>query len=366
MTSVSLSVGYHLLLLPPLIYFVKRFNLKKLPASAWFLLALSLVMLISILVNQDSISHPIKNILKLRYYFFGVFAILPLNYYLNEYLSTSEKMKVVTRGLLVLMVSSAVADLLGLVGFFTGFHPWVDRETYSRNGGVLGRVMTYGHAVAWLSVLWLGLWVEARNRLAILSSRILTSLLGLSFLGLYSTHTRGAWIAFITGCLVLKRRFAVIFLVLFLVVGGSAWYLDPHFFQQRLIRENSNGERMGSWMGAWKAFQEKPFLGHGFLNFGPHSIAIKKRYDLPHAEFEGHAHQEFLEILATTGIFGGVLFLFWMGFWIFEMRQRKDAVGRIVLALISAFLVSGLTQVTLTDGQNAFFVMAFYTLSHVL
>lgn len=366
MTSVSLSIGYQILLLPPLVYFFKKFEFRDLPKSAWCLLGLNLVMLLSILVNLDTIAHPVKNIIKLRYYIWGALAILPLRYYLNDVLKAPQKNKLLKQALIVLMVFSAMADLLGLIGYFTGFHPWSEKGDFGRNGGVLGRVMTYGHASAWLGVFWAGLWSELKKRSELVSPRILLGLLGLSFLGLYTTHTRGAWLAFLAGCLVLKRKLAVGFLILFFVAGGSAWILNPEFFTSRLIREGSNGQRIGSWVGAWKAFQEKPLLGYGFLNFGPQSVTIKTKYQAPHAYFEGHAHQEFLEMLATTGLLGGTLFLGWLGFWIVEMRQRKDAVGRVVLALITAFIVSGLTQVTLTDGQNAFFIMAIYTFSHVL
>lgn len=366
MTSVSLSIAYQILLLPPLVYFFKKFEFRNLPKSAWCLLGLNLVMLLSILVNLDTIAHPFKNIIKLRYYVWGALAILPLRYYLNDVLKAPEKNKILQQALIVLMVFSAVADLLGLIGYFTGFHPWLQKDDHGRNGGVLGRVMTYGHASAWLGVFLAGLWSAMKKRSEIVSPRILLGLLGLSFFCLYTTHTRGAWLAFLAGCLVLKRKLAVGFLILFLVVGGSAWILNPEVFQSRLIREGSNGQRIGSWVGAWKAFQEKPLLGYGFLNFGPQSVIIKTKYQAPHAYFEGHAHQEFLEMLATTGLLGGALFLGWLGFWISEMRQRKDAVGRVVFALITAFLVSGLTQVTLTDGQNAFFIMAIYTFSQVL
>jgi O-antigen ligase len=148
--------------------------------------------------------------------------------------------------------------------------------------------------------------------------------------------------------------------------AGLLSFKDPKFITNQIVRVDSNEERLGCWLAALKAVEEKPLLGYGYLNFEPNSRAIKERYHLPRPEFGGHAHNDLLEILATSGLLGGACFLLWICLWFQELLRRKDISTQLVIPILVGFLASGLTQVTFNDGENIFFFMLVYALSMVL
>jgi len=367
LTSISLMAGFHLLLIPTILFYAPKYNWKKFPKSGWALLTLSVVLILSVLVNHGLVAKPIKNIFKVKYYLLGALSIIPLDYYFNQYLNPEKRDRVLKKLWVILLVSSSLATLSGLVGYFTGFNPLrMVKVQNARNGGVFGMLMTYGHSIAWLSVLSVASCVHSRKVEKFISSRWLFMSTSISLIGLFTSHVRGAWIAFFAGCAFINKKITAVLLGLCLLGVVGAQVYNPNFFETQILRKTSNEERVGSWLAAIKAFEEKPVLGYGYLNFEPYSREIKERYHLPAAYFGGHTHNDTLEILATSGALGVICFILWVGFWILETLRRKDLGTKLVIPFIVAFLASGLTQVTFNDGENAFFLMIVYALSVVL
>ncbi len=367
LTSISLMSGFHLLMAPAILFYLPKYRWKKFPKSGWALLFFSLSLVLSVLFNASDFSIPMKSILKTKYYWIGALSIVPFSFYFQEYLSSERKNKMLKELLWTLLVSASVATVSGLIGYYTGYNPLrMATVSSARNGGLFGMVMTYGHSIAWLSLGVAALAFQSEKVKHLISLRWLIFFLCIFLFGLFTSHVRGAWIAFLAGCLVIHRKLTVFGVLLLMVcVGGLSIYRSD-FMEQQIIRRGSNEERLGCWLGAIKAFQEKPVLGWGYLNYEPHSKSIKQKYGLPHPEFGGHAHNDFLEILATSGVLGGISFLAWIFLWLREIKMRKDLGTSLVTPLWVAFLVSGLTQVTFNDGENTFFLMLLYSLSMVL
>jgi len=80
---------------------------------------------------------------------------------------------------------------------------------------------------------------------------------------------------------------------------------------QSVIRPESDLQRIGQWKTALAAFRDHPVLGVGYMNFEPLCSSIKEKYNIPPANFCGHAHNNFLEMLATTGLW--VYFVLFLG-----------------------------------------------------
>ncbi len=367
LTSISLMSGFHLLMILPILYCGKNYDWKKFPKSGWALLALVLILILSVVVNHNIVARPMKNIFKVKYYLIGALSLIPLRFYFQEYL-TSEKSEKVLRGLLLtLLLASTAATVSGLIAYFTEFNPLRMAHVNShRNGGVFGMLMTYGHSIAWLSVLLVAMSLQYKSVKKLITLRPLLFFTSISIVGLFTSHVRGAWIAFFAGCLIINKKLTAALIVLCVIgVMGMSKY-DPSFWKTHILRNTSNKERVGCWLAAIKAFQEKPVLGLGYLNFEPYSKEIKVRYSLPDPDFGSHAHNDLLEILASSGILGGISFLLWVSLWIWEMLKRRDLATQLIIPFIVSFLVSGLTQVTFNDGENAFFLMIVYALSQVL
>lgn len=364
LTSISLMTLFHLLILPCIIYYARDYSWKKFPKSAWALLGLSVVFILSVGLNHDSIARPWKNIFKVKYYVLGALSVIPFSYYFKSYLSPEKRIQILKKLLWTLFICSSLATLSGLIGYFTGFNPLRMAEVSTqRNGGLFGMVMTYGHSIAWLSLLCVSLCFHTEKIKGVISRSWLGFFTLVFLLGLFTSHVRGAWISFFVGCLAINKKVTAVLLLLCCLGVALMSFKDPNFIQTQIVRRGSNQERIGCWLGALAALKEKPILGYGYLNYEPHSQEIKQKYHLPEADFGGHAHNDLLEILATSGILGGLFFLGWIIFWFKEVWARKDLVTQLVIPIVFGFLASGLTQVTFNDGENAFFLMLVYALS---
>jgi hypothetical protein len=86
-TSVSILSLYQILFAIPLAYYTYlaiREKTFKLPVSAWFLLAFTLVALLGLVINFDLIPKPSKNFGRLKYFLFGGLGIFVLRAWLHE------------------------------------------------------------------------------------------------------------------------------------------------------------------------------------------------------------------------------------------------------------------------------------------
>ena len=187
----------------------------------------------------------------------------------------------------------------------------------------------------------------------------------LNLLGLYTTYTRGAALAFLAAApfsfFKKNKKLFVIVLISLTILGFGAYKLAG----KAVIRPLSEIERTSQWKAAIAGFKERPVFGLGYLNFEKMSTGLKKKYNIEAVYFGGHAHSNYFEALASTGIIGFIFFMGWQILWFFEMLKRDDIVAKIGLPFIIAFVVSGLTQATFTLGANLFLIMPFYALTQI-
>jgi O-antigen ligase len=95
------------------------------------------------------------------------------------------------------------------------------------------------------------------------------------------------------------------------------------------------------------------------------STDLKKKYHIEAEYFGGHAHSNYFEMLASTGIIGFLLFVFWQICWLIEMLKRDDLLAKLGVGFLAVFVVGGLTQATFTLGANLFFIMPAYALTQL-
>ncbi len=160
---------------------------------------------------------------------------------------------------------------------------------------------------------------------------------------LFFSYSRGAWLGVsaalaVTAALALVRSkraarwgLALAALVL-LVVGLGQINVVPDVITQRFatvgdyfdfqdvrgVRANDDNyalvERRAHWQAAWSMFEAAPWLGVGFGNYA----AAYPQFALPKWDDPlGHAHNYYLNVLAETGILGGLAFALLWGaiFW---------------------------------------------------
>lgn len=361
-TSISILSLFHILMAVPALYFLPKTNFKKWSVSTWALMGMTFVIILSIVLNQDIAINGYKALGKVKYFIFGFISISPMVYYFKNYWSD----KKIGYLLYTFLIATTFATIVGFFSRYWSFNPVTWREISEiRNAGLFGMVMNYAHNMAYFMIVITGLVIYRKRVEKYINLNFLFSIFAINLVGFYSTYTRGAWLAFFSG------------IPFFLLKNNKKWFLGVmiglaltgvigyKIAGQKMIRPQSDMERISQWKAAIMAFKERPLLGYGYLNFEHYSVEIKKRYEIGQLQFGGHAHGNIFEMLGSTGLLGLLTFCIWIVSWFLEMYKREDIVAKIAIPFIIVFFVSGFTQSTIALGINLFFVMAIYSVTQV-
>lgn len=361
-TSTTILSLYHICIAIPSVYFLCKVRNTHFSKSSWALLVMSIAIVLSVVFNQDIIETGFKSVWKVKYFLFGLLSIAPLSWFFKNHWS-EKKFKVL---IYAFCVATTIATIAGIIGMKTGFNYISWRKVgLLRNAGLSGMVLNYAHNLAFFQIILLGLIIYRKKLNEIVSNRFMVIIFVINLIGLYLSFTRGAILALIVGT---PMYFFKKNKLRFFAIGGTIALIAAVIYfstGKSILRPASDRERISQWIAASKAFQERPLLGYGYLNFERHSVDIKHRYNIGEYQFGGHAHNNFLEMLASTGILGFTAFLGWLVLWFWEMYKREDLVALICVPFITTFVVSGLTQSTISLGVNLFFIMAVFTIGQL-
>jgi O-antigen ligase len=366
--SISLMALSHVLILIPTFYFLPKTEWKKLSKSNWALIIFSILIPISIAITSNNeISLHYFNIMKFKYFLFGGLMAAPFGWFLK----TKGSLKQIRILFWSALISSSLASLSGMIGLYTNFNPlkWAPPSSVTQNAGMFGMLMSYAHSEAIWCILLVGLFLNYKKVEKYFPKWLLVTAIAINFVGFVTSYTRGALLAFLIALPFFffkanKKKFLAAIAATFLL-AAVCWVTVP---QVKVIfkgRKHSNILRVGQWQAALKVFELNPVMGVGFRNFQPYSTVIKKQYGYPEPEWEGHAHNNFLEVLADMGIIGFIPFLAWILCWLYESYKRDDLAARLAFPTIITIIIGGLTQNTVTDGVNLFLFMAFYALTQI-
>ncbi|WP_245526686.1 O-antigen ligase family protein [Acetohalobium arabaticum] len=175
-------------------------------------------------------------------------------------------------------------------------------------------------------------------------------------LTLIYNKTRGAWLGFAGATFltfwVKSKKWIPIFLVIILVVVSFA----PQQIQNRIksivdLEDNkSNLGRLALWKGSLLMFEDHPVNGIGLGNF---TDVYKKDYKQPNTASMAHAHNNFLNFLAETGIVGlaGFIYLLYsiLKYLYINYLNLKQGYYRLfVLAtsssVVGVWIIQGVTE----------------------
>lgn len=371
--SISFLGLSHLLVIPAFIYFYyfgyQEIN-RKLRWSTFFLFLLVFILVVSILVNYSDYQFPGPKFGKIKYFIAALLGITPFYFFIKNKLS-EKKVKIL---FYLLMFSSCLAHLMGIIGLYSGYNLLKGESVHAmRSSGMFGNVMTYGYQTSWLVILIAGIYLFSPKIKKVLPRFVWLLWFAVSALGLYYSYTRGAMFGtlvalsllfFFLGNRALKRSAYLILIVLVVVVsiimtggmGGNNRFLMNYKVQ-------SNQIRLVQYQTAFAVFKDKPLIGVGWERFSEVSADYKRKLNLGFESFQSHAHNNYLEILASSGLFALIAFLMWIIFWGWEIYRRGDLFGKIFLGFLVSFNISGLFQCTMTDGENLFFLLGLYSIS---
>lgn len=366
-TSMTFLALTHIFIIIPCFYFLNKTNYKNWNKSSWFLLGLIGAIILSVIFNQDISVRGYAPLSKSKYYLLALLSITPFSFYFKNLANDDGTWtKKIYYLLMALMITTTVATISGMIGVFTGYNPLIMKVmTVARNGGLAGMLMNYAQNLAFFQIIVTGLIYYRADIKKYINLNFLYAVWLINALGLYTTYTRGALLAFLVAVPFFffkehKKKFISVFIFLF--ISGTVIY---NVAGKAFLRPGSDVERLSQWKAAWAGFKERPVFGLGYLNFEQMAIPLKIKYNIEAVHFGGHAHSNYFEMLASTGLVGFTFFLLWQIAWFIEMYKRDDIIAKIGLPFIVVFVIGGLTQATFALGANLFFIMPVYALTQI-
>lgn len=362
-TSISIGALHHILLIAPALYFLAKDH-RRWSMSMLMVAGIIVSIFLSVIFNMESIPRIGKSLSSAKYFLIpllGVFAYRKVDW-------SPKRIKIL---LYTLLIATSVASLCGIIGLYTGYTPIKFKNAChtDRACGLFGMYMTYGYGIGLFMVLMTGALLYREQLKRYIPSWLIYSSWIINFAGLYLSYARGAWIGFLLAVpfFFIKRNlktFLTIALLGILSVGVSFVASDT-VRSMFTDRQYSNEQRLAFFETAWVAFKERPAFGWGYKNFEPNVKMLKQKYEIAYPDFQGHAHNNFLEHLAATGVIGFIVFILFHFFWFKEAWQGNRLIDKLAMPFIVALTVSGMTQVTLGDGENLFLIMTFWSLCQV-
>ncbi|MDY4920127.1 MAG: O-antigen ligase family protein [Phascolarctobacterium sp.] len=169
--------------------------------------------------------------------------------------------------------------------------------------------------------------------------------------------TRGAWLAlaFVMGLILFyymsQKKLAAI-LCFILLFGSVMGLTNNRRFMRRVntitsTRYQSNTERLLIWQSAYKMFQDHPVLGVGL---GQYKDNYQQKYISPKAKEPnlGHAHNNFLQMLAENGLVGFFGFVSMIVYFIMKPLLRfwktRSPYALMISMSTLALILQGLTE----------------------
>ncbi len=361
-TSVTILSAYQILFTLSLLYFsYVAFKEKSitLPKSAYWLIAFTIVALLSLVINFDLIPKPSKNFGRLKYFIFGVGGIVVFEFWLKEATERTKKILLNT-----FFVSIVVAGIYAIYHFIF--------LSQGRAKG-LTDTMRYGYGSAMMLLTLLSAILHKEKLGKWFNWKLAIPVFIIGFTGMYLTYTRGALLGFLCGLpFVLyffnkKLGYVLGGLAVLGVLGLVGVYLfgSGESNSRFLVNKNNSSDviRRSQWKAAIIATKEKPILGWGLSNFHSQLKRIKTDYDLDAKDYnDAHSHNLFLEIASGTGLLGIFLFLGWVLSWAWEAFRAQGLTRVLVIPFGVAFVISSQFEVTF-DANNASMIFFLYALS---
>ena len=293
-------------------------------------------------------------------------------YFLQRNLSLAS-----SKYLKVLSVAVIIVGVVSFLQFFWGVDITRKRDilaqfgAFYRASGFFNHPLTFAYSIGMVGLISgsFSLYFLKNKQRDLLALLVHASTLA-SAVGLVVCLSRGAWAAGLVaglGLVFLVRRKWAYGAAVAAVAAGVVLYFTNSTIQARfqslttIEKNESNRLRTVLWRANWEIFKDYPLVGVGLSKNRDYLKDYYSKMNIEGETIVSHAHNNYLQILAGTGILG---FVFYMGFcgmfliksfrlWSYFSDDRWF-LKYLSLGIFGAqvfFHLGGLTQCNFTDGE---------------
>lgn len=270
------------------------------------------------------------------------------------------------------LVISAIVSLLAILQKFFPWFVWYG----SRVGSTLDNPSFLAGYLIFF-IFW-GLILET-NELDTVKRRLILAATAINVVALVLTKTRGALLGLVIGLfvtiifLLIKkegRKIGLMFMGLLGVLMPAVVFFDRHRILINQLADSTTMSRLLIWKSAWLGFLNRSIFGWGFENFNaPFNIFYNpKLLAFSYSEtFADKAHNNFIELLATTGLVGllAYLGLFAVAIYSIVILHRRGELNSVERAFFFGLLISYAIGLSFLFDQLFTLVLFFFTLAYL-
>ncbi len=298
------------------------------------------------------------------------------------------------RAVNILIGAATIIALYAVVQYFTGYEiikrthkvvtvwsTFANGQLYYRAPGLFDHPIRYAYSVAMSLCFPFALAIE-QTKWKSVWTRYAVFACGLAMtFGVFASLTRGAWVAVAVAMLVLccfqswKKVLAIVGAAA--VVSGLLAISRPELLMRAQSGSDaekiSNSIRIELWKVHFKMFEDSPIIGVGYGEnetlVGTYLKKSGKAEDL----VGGHAHNNYLQMLAGTGVLGFSCYMIficgylWLAFRLIRETPAHTWMRGFALAVLCVQIVmhvGGLTECNFKSAQlNHFFMFTLAALS---
>jgi O-antigen ligase len=349
------------------------------------MIALSIVVILGVAINAPPESDYLMPIGKMRQWILIGTVTVVLTMYQPR-----------AKWIQLFAVFTSIIAIYAVIQSFTGYDMLRTDggavQAFTRSDGKLAwkSAGTYGSPMAYVYAYGMFLFFFGTFGLLLPKGRlktfcvIATVLVGASVI---TTYVRGGWIGVVIAALVMgwlvSRR-------LFLSVTGGAFaigalgFIFSSSFHARFMtlfdpNMRSNLDRARLWEANWAMFKDYPILGTGYTFNEDLAPIYLAKLGYPGA-FSGHAHSNYLQMLAGTGLTGFIVymilisFFMWLSYKVWKLGNEKNLLTAKVVGLASLtaqifFHIGGFTECNFKAGTSSHalgFVYALTAATYIL
>ncbi len=290
-----------------------------------------------VVAGKKSHVHFLKDMAKALYLFWPIVLVLGLSL-----LSAQQKKRL----LHVWLIAFTLISAIGVAQYFTGWPRMQVIPSHPNRFHVIGFL---GHHLSFANIFIFPFFVALEIAFQKHKAFAWVSIF-LGLLALFGTYSRILWVALpigilLYGALSLPKKYLIVFATVIVLAVWGAWRLP--FISERMKDSLGVATRQDLWAANFVFFKQRPLTGVGWHhNLELSGFYLESKYKGA-SVFSGHAHNNFIEMLASLGILGLFAWILWC---IFILKIAWSSSRGLFCAWI-VFHINGLTQVNFWESK---------------